>query len=423
MVKLASILKLNYSDINLVNRFITALFLGINSGLLFGLLGHTFTAYLNDMHVPLITIGFLTIRAFPYHSKPLWAPIVDNIGLPFFPKTAGHRKSWILAMQSALVLTILSLGFLDINTNFSLVCSVVILAAFLAATHDIAMDAYRIELFENNQGAKGTAFVIYGFRIGLFASGTLGLLLSSYIGWQLTFISMALLILPCMIIVSISKDLKEHPLPQTHLNFRSWLVEYFVKPIGALCSIPNFYIIFFLVAFYKMSDGYLDAMLMPFLLDLGFTKPEIASYATTLMIVAGLMGAYVGSDFITRYQLITNLLCAELLAAITNLAFIMLALTGKSVILLSCISFIESFCSGISNIILIHYMSELCNRKFTATHYAILVCISGLTRTLLASTSGLVVVEAGWVNFFIISSLLSIPSLFCIFLLKLYSKK
>ena len=171
-----------------------------------------------------------------------------------------------------------------------------------------------------------------------------------------------------------------------------------------------------------MSDGYLDAMLIPFLFELGFTKAQIAGYATSVMIIASLMGTYIGSYFITRYSMIKNLLCAELLAATTNLTFITLAVTGSSGLLLSCVAFIESFCSGVCNIILINYMSVLCHRKFTATHYAILISISGLTRTLLASTSGLVVIEAGWINFFIISAFLSVPSLFCIYLLQRSAK-
>lgn len=373
------------------------------------------------MQIPLITIGFLTIRALPYHSKPLWAPIIDNVGLPFFSNNFGHRKSWILVLQCALIISIISLGLLDITTNFALVVFVIVITAVLAATHDTAMDAYRIELFASTQEARGTAFVIYGFRGGLFASGVLGLYLSSLIGWQWTFITMALLIIPSMVIVFLSKDHKKTPPRPKHIHFNHWLKDSFLKPLEALRKIPNFYIIIALIGFYKLSDGYLDSMLMPFLMDLGFSKPEIATYATPVMILAGLLGTYAGSFFIARNHLITNLFCAELLAAITNLTFIILAIIGKSGFLLICVSFLESFCSGISNIILIHYMSVLCNRKFTATHYAILVCISGLTRTLLASTSGLVVIEAGWVNFFIISTFLSVPSLFCIFLLQHYS--
>lgn len=387
--------------------------------MLFGLLGHTFTAYLNDMQIPLITIGFLTMRALPYHSKPLWAPIIDNVGLPFFANNFGHRKSWILLLQCSLILSIISLGLLDAKDDFTMICVLVIVTAILAAMHDTAMDAYRIELFSNTD-SRGTAFVIYGFRVGLFASGVLGLYLSSLVGWQWTFTIMALLIVPSMVIVFLSKDKKKKP--QKHVNFNRWLKDSFITPLVALHKIPNFSIIIALIGFYKLSDGYLDSMLIPFLMELGFNKPEIATFATPVMIVAGLMGTYAGNYFITRNNLIINLFCAELLAAITNLTFISLAIIGKSGFLLMCVSFFESFCSGISNIILIHYMSALCNRKFTATHYAILVCISGLTRTLLASTSGLVVVEAGWVNFFIISAFLSIPSLFCIFLLKHYSK-
>ncbi|MFI4983947.1 MAG: MFS transporter [Rickettsiales bacterium] len=397
--------------------------LGIDSGLLFGLMGHTFTVYLNDMNIQIITIGFLSLRALPYHGKPLWAPIVDHISLPFSSRNFGQRKAWIITMQCILILCLIALGYFKISEHFFLVSVIAVITVFFAATKDIAMDGYRIELFMKNKLTQGTAFVVFGFRVGLVLSGTVGLYCSSLIGWQWTFIAMAGLIIPCMLVVALAKDNKKTSSSQKTISFTRWFKSSYYDSLIMLYKMPNFFIIFLLIAFYKVSDSYVDAMFMPFLLELGFSKNQIAEYAISVMIIASLLGTYVGTYLIDKYGLIRNLLCAELLAAFTNLTFIALVENGVTTLLLTAVAFIESFCSGICNIILITYLSSLCHRKFTATHYAVLLSISGITRTIIASTSGVVALEAGWVNFFIISALLSIPSLFCIYFLNRVSKR
>lgn len=400
-----------------MNKFLTSLFLGINSGLIYGMLGSTFTAYLNDAKIGLATIGFLTLRIMPYSFKYLWAPIVDSVRINVFPTNFGQRKSWIITAQCILIVLLTTLGFLNIKQHLLLVCTLAFITAFVAATYDIAMEAYRIELFHGDKSGQGNSLVILGFRVGLMLSGALGLYLASILEWKLVFIIIASFILPCIFIVYFSMDEKLIKKHYNHKNTKAWFKKNFLGSFITLFHTPKFYLIFFLIAFYKMSDGYLDAMLIPFLVNIGFSKAEIAEFSSTINIISSMFGVFVGMHLINRLGVAKILLYAELSAAATNLLFIILANVGHHLELLFFITAIESFCSGICNITLIHYMSMLCHKKFTATHYAILISISGFSRTLLASTSGVVVINLGWINFFIISALLSVPSIICILML------
>ena len=207
------------------------------------------------------------------------------------------------------------------------------------------------------------------------------------------------------------------------LNYKIWFANKFIEPIKILITIPKFVLVLITIAFYKASDAYLDTMSIPFLMDIGFSKNEIAGVAKTCGIIGVVIGTFIGGILIMKTQFKFNLIFAEILASITNLQFLIFLTIKNNIVVLGVINLIESISYGMSNIILITYMSSLCNKKYIATHYAILISFSGLVRLFLSPTSGFVVETYGWYNFFVVSSLLSIPSLFCIYLLYWYNKR
>jgi PAT family beta-lactamase induction signal transducer AmpG len=221
-----------------------------------------------------------------------------------------------------------------------------------------------------------------------------------------------------MYIIWFSKDNRQIENINPCKEYKQLFKDNFIQPFKELFKLKHFALILPLIAFYKASDGYLDAMLIPFLIDIGFTKAEIAFYSQTVGITFSIIGSLAGGFVLSKINIIRCLIIAEVLASCTNLLFLTLTQIGYNCLLLGMINSIESFFSGICNITIIHYMSSLCqNKRFTATHYAILSSIAGLTRALLSSSSGFIALNLGWVSFFIVSSLLSIPTLSCIYML------
>jgi PAT family beta-lactamase induction signal transducer AmpG len=395
-------------------KFLIALILGLNSGLTYALLGSSFTAYLKDNDVNLVMIGFLSLRMLPYSFKYLWSPFIDSVNLKIFSNDFGQRKSWLITCQVLLIIFIASLGLSSIKKHFYLVCFITFFTAFLAASYDIAMEAYRIELFAKKELNRGTFFNVLGFRMGLIISGAGSLYLSTFLAWNIIFFIIALLIIPCLIITLVIDDRKIITKDFALKNFKIWFKQNFIQPFITLFTLKNFYLIALIISFYKLSDGYMDTMLLPFLIDIGYSKLEIATVSKTFGTAATVLGTAFGSFIISKFNIMSNLLVAELFAASTNLLFIILIKIPHNFNTFLIINCIESFVSGICNILLICYMSSWCDRRFTATHYAILISISGIVRAILSSTSGWTAVNVGWTNFFIISSLLSLPSIICI---------
>ncbi|AIL64709.1 AmpG [Rickettsiales bacterium Ac37b] len=398
------------------NKFITALTLGINSGLNYALIDTLITAYFNDAKINLVVIGILSLRLVPYYIRYLWAPIVDRIPIRLFPKNFGHRKGWLLCTQAIFMCLVIALSFIDITDKFLLTIIVIFMIAFTAATYDISMEAYRIELFEKNALNLGSSYTVIGFRIGLLISGAFGLYLSSILLWKYTFIIISMFIIPCMVVIFFSKDAN---IQKGNNNLK----QEFCMPFKAIFKQPMFIFVFVIIAFYKVSDAYLDTMLLPFLMETGFSKGEIASVNSVVRLIASICGTFIGGYIVRQKMTAKHLFYTEIFAALTNLLFIFLIKSGHNMNILVGILCVESLCSGICNIMLINYMSNLCNKEFVGTHYAILISISGFSRSILASTSGFVAVNLGWYNFFIISSLLSIPSLLCIYWLYIYKHK
>lgn len=405
-------------NMKFINKYISILIIGINSGILYALSVSTLTTFLKDNAVSYALIGLLSLRTLPYSFKYLWSPLVDSYKIKFFPTNFGQRKSWMIFIQLLLIIIISSIGFIDFTKNFYFGFCLFILIALLAATYDIALDAYRIESFSNHDASTGNSVTVFGFRLGLIFSGAIGLYLSDVIGWQKTFIVIAAMIIPGIIVIAFSEDKKILPEQTVPISVSNLFKQNVASAFVSFTKIPNICLILLIVAFYKASDGYLDTMLLPFLMDNGFSKTEIAGVVKTAGVIATIIGTFAGSYLVKHINNLSLLFTAEILASITNLLFLTIYYNPSNIMLLMLVNSLENFCYGITNISLITYISSLCNQRFIATHYALLISLSGLTRAILGSTSGYTLANFGNVTFFVVSSILSIPSLICLYLLR-----
>jgi PAT family beta-lactamase induction signal transducer AmpG len=400
-----------------INRYITSFFLGLNSGLVYALLVITLVGYLDSNNISLPVIGMLSLIMLPYSCKPIWSPFVDNFRIGLFRRNFGQRKEWILISQSILIVCLIVLGTIDLQ--LSLFFFIAFIIALMGATSDIALHGYRIELFKKGLMSKGSSFNVLGFRLGLFVSGSCGLYLAAFYSWPVVFLLIGACLIPGMIVIGLSKDSRVLRVDRARSGLLLWAKDNFVQSIITLFKQDKILYVILLLGFYKVSDGYLDAMFIPFSRQIGFSQADVAN-ARAVGIFTGVIGNFIGVKIIERIGMRLCLLSAEAFAAITNLFFILLIYSGRSTSLYLSISGVESFFSGISNIVLLSYISSICsNKKFTASHFAILTSFSMILRTLLSGTSGWLAIQTGWAQFFIISSMLSVPAILCMYFLKI----
>ena len=391
-----------------------ALALGIDSGIVFALLVSTSKAYLVDNHFSLELIGLSSLIVMPYSLKYLWSSSVDYFSIRIFPPTFGQRKGWIVLMQICLFLLIPMIGLIDLKSHKMMLFVLLLVIAIFGATHDVAMQAYRIEVFGANKQGRANSLVIFGFRVGFIISNIFALYLSTIIEWKWVFYVIALFMLPSTIVIWCSTDNKVAN-KQKHKDIKTLLWYNVIYPLILLKKVRNIGFIIIFIAFYKVSDTYIDSMQIAFFINVGFTKTQIAMIAKVVGTASAILGTFAGGLLIDRCRIELCLFMAEILAATSNLLFIIFLYVGVSLPALVTVNMVENICYGISNVVLITYMGTLCNRKFTATHFALMECIAITSRTILASTSGFVSAYYGWFIFFIISALLSIPSLLCIY--------
>lgn len=398
------------------------LFLGFASGIPLALILSTLKAYLVDKNVDLSKIGFFALVALPYSIKFLWAPLIDSIKIPYFSNKLGKRRSWIILTQILLIFLIILLGIFSQYSNLFYITVIAFLIAFASASQDVVIDAYRIESIKEENQAIAASMYIYGYYSGMLVSGALALILSDKVSWDLVyyFVASAMII---GVICALIADENITITKKTNFNLINWFKECVVSPLKDFTIRPRWYIIFLFIISFKLTDAFAGNLFLPFLLEIDFSKTQIATIIKTFGLFATLFGALVGGILVKNIGLAKSMWLAISLQIVSNFGFYYLSLIGYDVPTLYVVIFIENLSGGIGNVIFVAYLSSLCNIKFTATQYALLASLASVSRSFLSSPAGIFANYFGWSNFFLLSIILGIPSLILLYFIKVSTQK
>lgn len=373
--------------------------LGFSSGLPLLLVGSTLSAWMTDEGINLTTIGIFTLVMMPYSLKFTWAPLLDRYALPFL----GRRRGWMLLSQLGLVGALAAMGTIDPKGSPLLMASLAVLVSFLSASQDVVADAWRTDTLPPEERGFGSATFVMGYRFGLLAAGGLALFIAQFHGWPQAYWSMAALMSVGVVATLAAREPDGHA-PRTFVDavalpFR----EYFLRD-GALLALA------FLVL-YKLGDAIAGGMTTPFFLKLGFTKAEIAAIAKMFGMLASLGGGLLGGVLMVKLGMRRSLYVFGALQALTNLTFLVLALAGKSTPLLTLAICADNLCGGMATTAFVAFIMSLCNKRFSATQYALLSALGTLGGRVLSGSSGFLAERLGWAGFFGLTVVLAIPAL------------
>ncbi len=398
-----------------IKNFIIIFFLGFSSGLPLALIMSTLQALLFEYGINLKTIGLFSLVTIPYNLKIFFAPIIDSFGLFYLSKKLGQRRSWMIVTQLLLAIFLALIGFFASSNNVMIIAILALLVAFSSASQDLVVDAYRIELIKKEDQGFAATYYIYGYRIAIIVTTAGALILSNLFSWNIVYFIMASLTSVGMITVLCAEDTRKNWVTKNY-NFVSWFKGTVIAPLKDLIKRPKWYLILIFIICFKLSDAFAGSLTMSFLLDLKFSKVEIASIVKTFGLIATLLGAFAGGAIIKRVGINKAILIALLMQMASNLGFCYQAIIGYNTTSLYGVMFAENFSGGIGDAALIAYLSSLCN-IMCATQYSLLASLASLGRSLFSSSAGIVASKFGWVNFFAFSILLSIPSLLVLFVL------
>jgi PAT family beta-lactamase induction signal transducer AmpG len=395
-----------------------ALLLGISSGFPYAMIGATLTTRLAQDGIDKKSVTAFALAFLVYNLKFFWAPAIDRVRLPGLHRF-GQRRSWLWLSAAFVMASVAFLGLADPDVSLSSVAIAAVMVGVAGATFDIVIDAYRIESLEPHQLGTGSGMSQYGWRIGSVAAGALALIVASRLGWTSAYLICSLFALPAVLASFWLGEPKRHREPPPVKGLLG-AISAVVAPLSEFIRRRGAWLILIFVLVHKVGDTLANLTLRLLLDDLGFSNEEIATYDVGFGFIAYLVGIFVAGLLYVQLGLKRSLLLSLVLMGLTNLTFAVLAAAGHSNAMLAFAISFENFASGIGGVVVVAYLSALCNLSFTATQFALLTAAASVFgRLITGTTAGAMIQAVGYTDFYILTTLAALPGiLMCMLLMR-----
>jgi PAT family beta-lactamase induction signal transducer AmpG len=380
--------------------------LGAASGFPNQLTESALQAWLKDSAVSLTKIGVMSYVALPYLLKALWAPLIDRYPLPLL----GRRRGWIVAMQALLAIAIALFALQNPAHSLTPIAVCAVAIVFFSATQDIGIDAYRTDVSTPAERGPAAAVANLGYRSAAWLASAFALLVAEHFGWQTAFLILAA-IMPLFCLATWFA-----PEPDGARVSPKSLRDSVMTPLQELLASPSIKALLVVVLLFKIGDAFAMKLFTPFMLDLGFSKQEVALVVKPVFTAGTIGGAILGGILMVRLGLLRSMLIFGSSQAITNLLYCALAATGKSYPLMIVAVLIEHVAGAMGNIALIALIMALCDVRYSAFQYALLSSLALLPRYALGYPAGWIADHAGWYGYYVVSFLIALPGLAIVWL-------
>lgn len=387
-----------------------AMLLGISSGFPYAMIGATLTTRLAQDHVDKHSVTAFSLAFLAYNLKFLWAPAIDRVHLPLLHRF-GQRRSWLWLAASCVAAAIVFLGLTDPGTSLLVVAVAAITVGVSSATFDIVIDAYRIELLEPRQLGIGSGMSQYGWRLGANVAGAVALLVAAVYGWQLAYIVCAVFVMPA---VFVGFWLGEPTRHRVQPPAQGWVAirDTIIAPLREFITRSGAWLVLLFVLVHKIGDTLANLTVRLLLNDLSFSNQEIATYDVGFGFIAFLVGIFIGGILYARLGVKRSVLISLLLMGVSNVSFALLAHVGHSDAMLAFTIGFENFSSGIGGVVIVAYLSALCNLSYTATQYALLSAAASVVGRLISgTTAGTLIESMGYVDFYLLTTVAAVPGI------------
>jgi len=427
-------------------RMLRILLLGVISGFPWVLIGSSLSLWLKEDGLSRSTIGWAGLIFAVYAFNYLWAPIIDRIRIPWLTNKIGHRRGWIVTMQLIILISLICWSLVDPITNLALVITVGLIIAIASATQDITVDALRIEQIGKDEGKSmqaGAAIAVVGWWTGYKLGGVIALNTAEYFQqfgfenyWQITFLVLGMVVIASniglMFVHEPRPTERQESQSKTDLMIEkklgvsnaatksiAWIGGTIAGPVISFFKKNGFAIAMGILGFvflFKIGEAFLGRMSIIFYKEIGFSKGDIALYSKGLGWITTVVFTLLGGLFAIRSGVIKAMFVSGILMASTNLLFSVLAWSGKSEWLFAIAVIFDDMAAAFATVAFVAFISMLVDRTYTATQYALLASIGTAGRTTLAASSGAMVdwLNGDWGIFFVITAVMVIPSLICL---------
>ena len=397
----------------LTRRMLICVFTGFASGMPLYLLLNLLPAWLRTEGVSLKAIGLFALIQFPYTWKFLWSPLLDRYALPLF--SLGRRRSWILLTQVALLFIIALLGRFSPANDLSTIVWLAALLAFLSATADIALDAYRRELLSDQELGLGNSVHVNAYRIAGLVPGSLSLILADRLPWDMVFMITSLFMIPGMVLVLLVREPAiAGGAPKT---LRDAVVEPFREFIQR-AGLREALLILAFIFLYKLGDSMCTALATPFYLDMGYAKSDIGLVAKHAGLWPAVIGGLLGGLWMVSLGINRALWLFGVVQVVSIFGFAWLAWLGPQPAIdvaaqlrLALVIGFEALGVGLGTAAFVAFIARTTHPLYTATQFALFTSLSAVPRTFVNATTGWLVEGMGWMSFFLLCAMLALPGM------------
>lgn len=393
-------------------RLFIVFILGFSSGLPMALISSTLQAWYAYSGMSVLATGALSLVGLPYAYRIFWGPILDRYSL----FDLGKRRSWMLAMQFSLLVGFNLMAWFTPEQYPKFMAFLALILACFSATQDVAIDAHRAEYLPISEHALGASLAVFGYRLALLLSGGLALVMAGHLGWAFTYRFMGFAMIIGMAATLFSQE------PSVAIKEKTSFAISFIAPVKELLSRPKIIYLLLFVFCYKLGEAFTtttSGIVMPFLIQgLGFSLDTIGYINKMLGIGSILIGGLTAGIILIRCSLYRSLLFFGLLQAITNILFVVLAMTGKNTVMLAIAVVSDNFAAGMGSTALVALFMRLVNKQFTGTQFSILVALSTLPRIISGPVAASIQMSIGWVGLYELSILFALAFIPFLILIK-----
>lgn len=385
-------------------------FTGFSSGLPLYLLLNLLPAWLRSEGVSLKAIGIFALIQFPYTWKFLWSPLLDRYAIP----SLGRRRGWMLVTQVTLIGAIAWLGGLSPKDELTGIVWLSAAVAFLSATQDVVLDAYRRELLADAELGLGNAVHVNAYKIAGLVPGSLALVLADRLPWEMVFLITALFMLPGLLMSLMIKE------PPASRAAPKTLGEAVVEPFHEFFAREGWreaVIILGFIFFYKLGDSLCTALATPFYLDMGYTKTQIGLVAKHAGLWPSVIGGLLGGLWMVRLGINRALWLFGAVQAVAIVGFAWLAWLGPAPAdvarlgWLALVIGLEALGVGLGTTAFVAFIARTTHPAYTATQFALFTSLAAVPRTFINAIAGWLVEDLGWLDFFLLCFVLALPGM------------
>jgi PAT family beta-lactamase induction signal transducer AmpG len=380
--------------------------------------------WFTEGHISLGAIGLTAYLGLPYTIKFLWAPVLDQVSPPGRLARFGRRRGWLLTAQPLLALACACLALSGGPAAPLIAVCAALAIAFLSATQDIAIDAWRIEIFPARLQGAANAVYVWGYRFAMLVSGGGAIYFAGVLGWSGALLCVAVLAALAIPVTLAAPEpgrqsvrLRPQPPAPRGRGAKDALAALLraarstMKPLGDFLARPGAIPILAYVALFNLGEAIAGVMLSPFYRSLGFDRGAVARTAGPYTLPATIVGIGLGGWLVARLGVARALIATGFFQMAAMAMYIVLSLSHGDEAMLYATVVIEAFAQGLATAAFLAYLSGLCSPAHAATQFALLTSIAPLAANTVGGFSGYLAAATGWTLFYTLAMLASLPGM------------